>query len=141
MSLELVGENNILPVEMIQTGMFYKSMKQSYIGDRVNCLLRSNLKKFGKLVNRGGVLVPEGHGQKYHNDEFSFKPDIDLSMNYTRAAAHTWDVNISKLDKNCVKLDKKYFRRGSSMRLADLQKLFKSNHSYCTRRNSLRNFA
>ena len=111
MSLELVGENNILPVEMIQTGMFYKSMKQSHIGDRVNCLLRSNLKKFGKLVNRGGVLVPEGHGQKYHNDEFSFKPDIDLSMNYTRAAAHTWDVNISKLDKNCVKLDKKYFIR------------------------------
>ena len=111
MKLDLVGENNILPVEMIQTGMFYKSMKQSEIGDRANCLLRSSMKKFGKLVNRGGVLVPEGHGEKYHKDEFSFTPELDLEKRYTRANAHTWSVNIAKLDKNCVKLDKKYFIR------------------------------
>ena len=109
--LDLVSENNILPVEMIQTGMFYKSMKQSEIGDRVNCLLRSNLKKFGKFVNRGSVLVPEGHGEKYHKDEFSFTPELDLSIRYTRAAAHTWNVNILQLEKNCVKIDKKYFVR------------------------------
>ena len=111
MSLDLVGENNILPVEMIQTGMFYKSLKHSEVGDRVNCLLRSNMKKFGKLVNRGGVLVPEGRGQEYHKDEFSFEPDIDLSKNYTRASSHTWDVNIKSIEKNCVKLDKRYFIR------------------------------
>ena len=111
MSLELVGENNILPVEMIQTGMFYKTLKQSEVGDRVNSLIKSNVKKFGKLVNRGGVLVPEGYGQKYHKDEFSFEPEIDLSKNYRRAAAHTWDVSIKEIGKNCVKLDKKYFIR------------------------------
>ena len=109
--LDLVSENNILSVEMIQTGMFYKSMKQSEIGDRVNVLLRSNLKKFGKFVNRGSVLVPEGHGEKYHKDEFSFTPELDLSIKYTRAAAHTWNVNISTLDKNSVKIDRKLFVR------------------------------
>ena len=83
---------------MIQTGMFYKSLKQSEVGDRVNCLLRSSMKKFGKLVNRGCVLVPEGHGPKYHKDEFSFEPDIDMSKTYTRAASHTWNVNIKSID-------------------------------------------
>ena len=111
LKLDLVSENNILPVEMIQTGMFYKSMKQSEVGDRVNCLLRSNLKKFGKFVSRGSVLVPEGRGEKYHKDEFSFIPELDSGVKYTRAAAHTWNVNISKLDKNSVKIDKKYFVR------------------------------
>ena len=110
-SLDLVAENEIVPVEMIQTGMFYKSMKQSEVGDRVNCLLKSKVNKFGKFVSRGAVLVPEGSGEQYHKAECAFAPELDLSIKYTRAAAHTWTVNISKLDKNCVKLDRKYFIR------------------------------
>ena len=75
-SLDLVAENQILSVEMIQTGMFYKRMEQSKVGDRVNCLLKSKVNKFGKFVNRGGVLVPEGLGDQYHKDEFSFTPEL-----------------------------------------------------------------
>ena len=111
MNLDLVTENRIVPVEMIQTGMFYKNMKQSEVGDRVNCLLRSKVNKFGKFVNRGAVLVPEGYGVQYHKDEISFTPELDLSTKYTRAAAHSWNVNITQLDKSYVKIDKKLFIR------------------------------
>ena len=131
LKLDLVGENNIMPLEMIQTGMFYKSMKQSEIGDRANCLLRSTAKKFGKFVHRGAVLVPEGRGAEYHKDEFSFTPDLDTTIKYTRAAAHTWNVSIADMDQNSVKLDKKLFIRPGD-KVTFFSKLHQTNRFFQT---------